>query len=110
MNAILNGISRANEYLSEQKNLKRIEAVEFIELYEHIAQNAYYQLAKLQQDDTIHLSFDLVKNWKGETGAQRKIPVWQIPWWHEFTTRLIVKDQDKKILICNLHLHPVSHV
>jgi len=98
MNAILTGITQANEYIRDISSLKCIEEVEFIELFEHIAQNAYYQLARLENSETRHLNFELIKNLEIRTGSRRKFQfATETMWWHEFTTRLEKKDKEKKI-------------
>lgn len=97
--AILTGISQANEYIYTQNRDYCIHEIEVIELYDHIAQNVYFQLKQLEklQNNFNKINFSLHPKIEHKEGARKKIQYSsETQWWHHLTTRQIEKD-DKKI-------------
>lgn len=95
LNAILTGICQANEFIQELPDLKPIERIEFVEIYEEKAQNAYYQLNKLQKQAHLYnkLNFSLRKGLGYNAGARKKFSFdAESSWWHNFTTTLNFKE------------------
>ncbi|MEP7324237.1 MAG: CHAT domain-containing protein, partial [Saprospiraceae bacterium] len=89
LNAILSGVSKANRIISTIPDLKPIKNIEFIELYEHVAQNAFYQLSELENNTAIDLTFRLDKKIIKKTGAKRKYQFSiEYSWWHNLSSRL----------------------
>ncbi|HNR07248.1 MAG TPA: CHAT domain-containing protein [Saprospiraceae bacterium] len=98
LHAIVTGVIRANQQTETLNGLKAIKKIEFIELYEHIAQNAYYQLSQLENNQTSGPAFKLKKGIEKKAGARRKFQFSnENSWWHHFTTRLMGKDETSKI-------------
>lgn len=98
LNAILTGISKANKLIKTIHRLIPIKSIEFIEIFEHIAQNAYYQLSELERNTTsLDLNIRLNKNIIKKTGAKRKYQFSiENSWWHNLTSRL-EKDNSKNL-------------
>lgn len=94
MNALLTGISNANQIIRTLKDLKPIKKVEVIELYEHIAQHAYYQLSLIEASKyNTNINIRLKAGITKKTGAKRKYQFSiENSWWHNLTTRLIGKE------------------
>ncbi|MBK7439756.1 MAG: CHAT domain-containing protein [Saprospiraceae bacterium] len=98
MAAILSGVIRANQIIGTIRSLKPIKTIEFIELYEHIAQNAYYQLSQLEHFNSANLTFRLKKGIIKKTGARRKFQFSiENSWWHNLTSRIGDKDKSPRI-------------
>lgn len=98
LNAILTGISKANKLIKTIHRLVPVKSIEFIEIYEHIAQNAFYQLSELERNTTsLDLNIRLNKKITKKTGAKRKYQFSvENSWWHNLTSRL-EKDNFKNI-------------
>ncbi|MEO5581497.1 MAG: CHAT domain-containing protein, partial [Saprospiraceae bacterium] len=89
LNAILSGVSKANRIIRTIPDLKPIKNIEFIELYEHVAQNAFYQLSEIENNTAIDLTFRLDKKIIKKTGAKRKYQFSiEYSWWHNLSSRL----------------------
>lgn len=96
--SIISGVVKANQSIEQITGLKPIKKIEFIELYEHVAQNAYYQLSELEQDKSANLPFRLKRKIEKKTGAKRKFQFSsENSWWHNFTSQLLDKDKENKI-------------
>ncbi|MEP7266280.1 MAG: CHAT domain-containing protein [Saprospiraceae bacterium] len=98
LRAIITGIQSANEIIGSIKDLQKIVHVEFIELYEHIAQNIFYQLSLFKTSTDRQLNITLTQKEVGrKSGALKKFQFYtENSWWHNFTTRFVEKDIDDK--------------
>lgn len=109
LNAILTGVQKANELMLTLQNLKPIRFIEFIELYEHIAQNAYYKLSIIENRTNNNISIRLKKKIETKPGAKRKFQfATENSWWHHFTTQLQRKNE--KDPLPSLHFTSASGI
>jgi len=109
LNAILTGVQKANELILTLQNLKPIRFIEFIELYEHIAQHAYYKLSLIENRTNNNISISLKKKIDTKPGARRKFQfATENSWWHHFTTQLQRKNE--KDPLPSLHFTSASGI
>ncbi len=88
LSAILMGVQQANDIMARLTSLKPIVRIEFIELYEHIAQNMYYQLSLIKSRTDNKINIKLKKGIEPKYGARKKFQFFNdSAWWHNFTTQ-----------------------
>ncbi len=88
LSAILTGVQKANEIIvGLNTDLKPIQRLEFVELYEHIAQNMYYQLSMIKARNNNKINIKLKKGIEPKYGARKKFQFANdSAWWHNFST------------------------
>ncbi|MBK8501049.1 MAG: CHAT domain-containing protein [Saprospiraceae bacterium] len=99
LSAILNGVNRANVSLRNLgKELKPVRKIEFIELYEHVAWNAYFSLQNIARQEQLHLSINLKSGIDRKYGGIKKLVLGQDHlWWHHFQTELVRSEKNKSV-------------
>ena len=98
LSAILNGVNQANQSLKTLgQGIRLIEKVEFVELYEDVAHNAYYSLSKIKTQESRHLRISLKPGiQKKYGGIKKKVFAKEDYWWHDFTTEIIESEENQK--------------
>jgi CHAT domain-containing protein len=85
---------KMNKPKNINNKLQPIRKIEFIELYEHVAQNAYYSLKNIENQEQRHLRIRVKPGIEKKYGGIRKMILGQDnTWWHDFRTEI---DQSKK--------------
>jgi hypothetical protein len=91
LRAIVMGVKKANENIKALNNphLKKIEAIEFVELYEDRALQAFYSLKRLEGDQ--HLNIVLPSNKiKKMFGVKKRVPMdLQSDWWQRVSVEIV---------------------
>ncbi|NND33912.1 MAG: CHAT domain-containing protein, partial [Saprospiraceae bacterium] len=98
LSAILNGVNQANQSIKNiDKEIAPITKVEFVELYEDVAHNAYYSLSKIKTQESRHLRINLKSGiQKKYGGIKKKVFTKEDYWWHDFTTEIIESEENQK--------------
>ena len=91
LRAIVMGVKKANENIKALNNpyLKKIEALEFVELYEDRALQAFYSLKRMEADQQLNivLPFDKIKKM---FGVKKRVPMdQQSDWWQRVSVEIV---------------------
>ncbi len=92
LRAIVRGVEKANEKIRIlDYGLETIRAIEFIDYYEELAQQAYAILKRIETE--VHNHNILVSEFRTGTGSRKKAHFNDVPrWWHTLTTEALPAD------------------